>query len=120
MSLEQSFKHWRSMQYIDVTVGFCHPVERMPNSEIVIGDSFKDHTAFPNAAFVHSLPSKWAILLSPMLPSIPGNPLAAFYARIRAVSSSFGICRSVGPNTTTTARQNLKTLSVDVVLDMRR
>jgi hypothetical protein len=33
------------MQYIDVIVGSRHPKERMPNPEVVIGDSFKDHTA---------------------------------------------------------------------------
>ena len=42
-----------------------------------------------------------------MLPSIPGNPLAAFWARIRAVSSALGVLKYCGPNTATTARQNL-------------
>jgi hypothetical protein len=32
----------------------------------MIGDSFKDHTAFPIAAFVQPLPSKRAILPRPM------------------------------------------------------
>jgi hypothetical protein len=30
----------------------------MLNPQVVIGDSFKDHTAFPIAAFVQPLPSK--------------------------------------------------------------
>jgi hypothetical protein len=79
----------------------------MSNPQIMIGDSFKDHTAFPIAAFVQPLPSKRAILPSPMhaiiLPSIPVNPLDAFCARIWVVSSSFGCHRQVGPNTATTA-----------------
>jgi hypothetical protein len=35
----------------------------MPNPEVVISNSFKDHTAFSIAAFVQALPSKWAIFL---------------------------------------------------------
>jgi hypothetical protein len=38
----------------------------MSNPEVVIGDSFKDHTAFPIVAFVQPLLSKRAILPSPM------------------------------------------------------
>jgi hypothetical protein len=36
------------------------------------------------------------------VPSIPQNPLALFYARIWAVSSSLGFLKYGGPNTTTT------------------
>jgi hypothetical protein len=38
----------------------------MPNPQVVISNSFKDHTAFPIAAFVQPLPSKQAILPSAM------------------------------------------------------
>jgi hypothetical protein len=46
MSLHQSCEHRRSLQYVDVIVGSRHPEERMSNSQVIIGDSFKDHTAF--------------------------------------------------------------------------
>jgi hypothetical protein len=52
MSLGQSSKHRRSLQYIDVIVCSRHSEERMLYPQVVIGDSFKDHTAFPIAAFV--------------------------------------------------------------------
>jgi hypothetical protein len=60
MSLGQSCENRRSLQYIDVIVGSRHPKEGMPNLVVVIGDSFKDHTAFPIAAFVQPLPRKRA------------------------------------------------------------
>jgi hypothetical protein len=47
-------------------MGSRHPKERMPNPEVVIVDSFKDHTAFPIVAFVQPLPGKWEVLSSPM------------------------------------------------------
>jgi hypothetical protein len=66
LSLGQSCEHRRSLQYIDVIVCSHHSEERMPNPQVMISNSFKDHTAFPIAAFVQPLPSKRAILLSPM------------------------------------------------------
>jgi hypothetical protein len=38
----------------------------MPNPQAMISNSFKDHTAFPIAAFVQPLPSKRAIFPSAM------------------------------------------------------
>jgi hypothetical protein len=54
------------VQYVDVIVGSRHSEEGMPNPQAVIGDSFKYHTKFPIAVFVQPLPSKRAILPSPM------------------------------------------------------
>jgi hypothetical protein len=62
MSLHQSCEHRRSLQYVDVSVGSRYSEERMTNPHVVIGDSFKNHTAFPIAAFVQPLPSKRAII----------------------------------------------------------
>jgi hypothetical protein len=96
-----------------------HPEERMPNLHVVIGDSFKDHTVFPIAAFVQPLPSKRAILSSPMH--------AIDATKHPRKSQGFGlsllnlvVADKLGQNIATTARQNLKTLSVNVDSAMRR
>src|SRR3954463_13768325 len=42
-----------------------------------------------------------------MLPSMPGKPLAAFVVNNLSVSAAFGCLKYSGPNTATTALQNL-------------
>jgi hypothetical protein len=60
----------------------------------VIGDSFKNHTAFPLRPLYSPYQANrkffQAQCMQSMLPSIPGNPLAVICARIQVVSSSFG------------------------------
>src|SRR3954467_10815784 len=65
-----------------------------------------------NGQFLH------AQCMQSMLPSILGNPLAAF-ARIQAVSSALGDRKYRGPNTATTALQNLYKQSMVVDSAMR-
>src|SRR5664279_3302622 len=67
-----------------------------------------------NGQFFH------AQCMQSMLPSISGNPLASFCARIRAVSSALGDLKYFGPNTATTALQNLYKYSMAVDSAMRR
>jgi hypothetical protein len=47
-------------------VGSHHPEKRMPNPQVMISDSLKDHTTFPIVAFIQTLPSKWEILPNPI------------------------------------------------------
>jgi hypothetical protein len=91
LSLRKSHKHRRALQHVDVIVSSRHSEESMSNPEVLICNHFKDHTALPGMSLIQSLPSKRHFFqpqcMQPMLPSIPGNPLAVFCAKILAVSS---------------------------------
>jgi hypothetical protein len=60
VSLNQSCKHRRSLQYIDAIVSSRHAKESMQNPELLISQSFKYHSA------LYGMTRKWAILQSPM------------------------------------------------------
>jgi hypothetical protein len=90
----------------------------MPNPQVVIGNNFKDHTAFPIAAFVQPLPSKHAILPSPIhaidvAKDTWKSPRCILCKDSGCVFFSW-LSQIVEANTSTIAQQNLKTPSVDV------
>jgi hypothetical protein len=63
---KKSCKHRRALQHIDIIMSSHHPKESMPNPEDLICLRFKYHTTLSDMTFVQSLPSKWAILPSPI------------------------------------------------------